>query len=113
ISQIASEVTSISPTATRHTRAAQGLFRGYKDTVFISNSEVIASVKLNLRKASDPTRVETHMHSCASARLRAGHFRHPSCGCVFKNDYSIGVPSGLLLELAGAKQLRMGGASVN
>lgn len=41
-----------------------------------------------------------------------GHFRAPSAGSVFKNDRSIGKPSGVLVDEAGLKGLRIGGALV-
>jgi UDP-N-acetylmuramate dehydrogenase len=41
-----------------------------------------------------------------------GQFAAPSCGCVFKNDYGVGIPSGMLLDAAGAKGLTRGGAEV-
>ena len=53
------------------------------------------------------------MDYCEQDRVRKGQFTFPSCGCVFKNDYSVGVPSGLLLEHAGVHKLSRDRVQIN
>lgn len=82
---------------------AQKIFHGYKDTLFMRNAEVIAAVTLRLRKG-DRTAIAERMAEVEGDRVRKGQFLHPSCGCVFKNDYEVGVPSGVLLDKAEVRQ---------
>lgn len=88
------------------------VFYGYKDTVFMRNGHLIFEVSMKF-SAGDPHDIKAKMLANKAQRDEKGHFSHPSCGCVFKNDYALGVPSGLLLELAGAKSLSLGKAQVN
>ena len=81
----------------------QKIFHGYKDTLFMGNDEVVAAVTLQLRKG-DKEAIATRMAEVKGDRVRKGQFLHPSCGCVFKNDYDIGVPSGVLLDKAEVQQ---------
>lgn len=93
------------------------LFRGYKDTRFMASREVILEVEIDLTdfESSDQrASARRRMDGCLQDRQGKGQFDYPSCGCVFKNDYSVGVPSGRLLETAGVRDLRsqQGRASV-
>lgn len=83
-----------------------GIFRGYKDTFFMDNNECIFEIEVVL-KTGDKQNIKNIMESCLQDRYSKHQFKFPSCGCVFKNNYhpDISVPSGLLLELAGAKDL--------
>ncbi|MBI2603301.1 MAG: UDP-N-acetylmuramate dehydrogenase [Deltaproteobacteria bacterium] len=90
-------------------------FLGYKDTLFMKAPHLlIAGVSFKL-KSGDRATIAAKMDFCEKDRESKGQFLYPSCGCVFKNDYStdVSVPSGLLLEIAGAKGLREGGAEVS
>ncbi len=91
------------------------MFRGYKDTVFMDNSLVVASVLLKLQKGGDPVIMQQKMSSCEKDRESKGHFTFPSCGCVFKNNYEpdVSVPSGMLLDYVGAKSMSRGKAVVS
>ena len=75
-------------------------------------NEVVASVELELA-LGDPNQIRKKMDFCAKDRQQKGHFLHPSCGCVFKNDHSLGISSGQLLDEAGAKKLTVGAAEVS
>lgn len=88
------------------------IFRGYKDTIFMDNKQAIAEVVIQLRPG-DRQAIKEKMEFCKRDREGKGQYLFPSCGCVFKNDYSVGVPSGMLLEHAGLKSLKYKGAEVN
>jgi UDP-N-acetylmuramate dehydrogenase len=90
----------------------KNLFKGYKDTSFMKTGEMIAGVEISLGKG-DPKEIEEKMKFCESDREGKGQFDFPSCGCVFKNDYSVGVSSGILLDAVGAKKLKHDGAEVS
>lgn len=113
ISQIVQEVTTVSRDGTvRAHKSSDGIFKGYKDTVFMQNSELIAQVKIELNPG-EVNQIHEKMKACESDRVAKGQFLYPTCGCVFKNHYEIGVSSGILLDEAGAKDLKFGGAEVN
>jgi UDP-N-acetylmuramate dehydrogenase len=46
-------------------------------------------------------------------REAKGHFRLPSAGSVFKNDRSLGAPTGKLLDGLGLRGRRIGDAMVS
>lgn len=104
ISQIVESVSVVSKTGEIKSYQGSGVFHGYKDTVFMESGDVVADVTFKLCKGS-PDEIQMHMDFCRNDRESKHQFMHPSCGCVFKNDYDVGVPSGMLLEDAGARQL--------
>jgi len=81
------------------------IFRGYKDTIFMTNQEAVAGVWLKVQPGKSQD-IERKMMSYRRDREKKNQFKHPSCGCVFKNDYSIGVPSGMLLDRAGVRTMQ-------
>lgn len=56
--------------------------------------------------------IRTKMDTRIADRTEKGHFRLPSAGSVFKNNRAFGKPSGKLIEEAGLRGLRIGGAQV-
>ena len=91
------------------------LFYGYKDTYFMKAEEFITEISFRLSMADPPSLLKEKQlgEFCQTDRTSKGQYLYPSCGCVFKNHYSIGVPSGLLLDLAGLKNHTLGGAQVS
>jgi len=112
ISQIVTRVKAVTPAGEVVDYTDPSMFRGYKDTVFMSNGHLVAEVQVTLRPG-DARLIGERMAFCEKDREGKGQFAWPSCGCVFKNDYTVGVPSGLLLETAGAKSLHQAGAVVS
>ncbi len=53
------------------------------------------------------------LQQIAADRERKKQFSYPSCGSVFKNNYEIGVPTGMLVEQLGLKGLTRGGAKIS
>ena len=112
ISQIVTRVTVVTLDGAIKDYRDQSVFRGYKDTLFMETGDAIASCEIAL-VPGDPAAIEATMKFCEDDRTAKGQFDHPSCGCVFKNDYSVGVSSGILLDQAGAKTVKVGGAAVS
>lgn len=112
IGQICTKVTVVAPDGEIKTYQDPSVFRGYKDTVFMRSDEIIVSAELTL-KPGNKTEIETKMRFCESDRVGKGQFDWPTCGCVFKNDYSVGVSSGILLDEAGGKTLKNGRIAIN
>jgi UDP-N-acetylmuramate dehydrogenase len=113
ISQIVSKVVTLDFKGQMLERSNRSMFRGYKDTIFMSLPEIIVEVHLALIPIHDKSILKKKMDFCSSDRVNKGQFIAPSCGCVFKNNYDVGIPSGMLLDAAGAKNLTRGGAKVS
>lgn len=113
ISEIVSKVVAVDRLGNIHSyQGGKRVFRGYKDTIFIDNNQAVAEVVLELHP-DDKLLIEQKMRTCESDRVSKGQFLFPSCGCVFKNNYQVGIPSGQLLDASGAKSLIVGRASVS
>jgi len=113
ISQVAKEVHAVLPDGTIHVyAAADGIFRGYKDTIFMDNGAIIAGALLQLEEGVQGS-IETRMKFYEQDRVKKGQFLYPTCGCVFKNDYTVGIPSGMLLDKAGAHKLSRSELALN
>ena len=95
ISEIATKVTVVT---------AAGEIREYSD--------LIVGAELSLH-TGDASSIAAAMKYCETDRQSKKQFDFPSCGCVFKNDYAVSVPSGMLLSDAGAKGMKRGGAEVS
>lgn len=108
ISQVVQEIEVVCPDGTikcyQNQPGQQAIFRGYKDTIFMENHELIVAASFRLEK-SDPKALKTWMDHCEQDRTNKGQFSYPSCGCIFKNNYAVGVPSGMLLDRAGVHKL--------
>lgn len=114
VSQIVREIEVVTEKGAIKTYQNSGsdIFRGYKDTMFMGNGDVITGIVAELAHGDlDETR--KLMDHCESDRVGKSQFNHPTCGCVFKNNYQVGVSSGLLLDLAKVKSLSVGGAVIN
>jgi UDP-N-acetylmuramate dehydrogenase len=103
VSNIVNSVTVVTREGEIKSYGADEVFLGYKKTIFMENTDIIAKAEFSL-KTGDKQKIANHMAFCRMDREQKHQFLHPSCGCVFKNDYSTGVPSGLLLEEAGVRR---------
>lgn len=84
---------------------------GYKQSPFQNNGTVVTAAVFRLQKGNR-TQIEAAMKANESDRERKGHFRYPCAGSIFKNDRRFGKPSGILIDEAGLRGLREGGAQV-
>ena len=107
ISEIVSRVYCVSIDGKKREYTEKSVFRGYKDTLFMETGDLIAAAELRL-VPGDGQKILEKMQSCEKDRVDKGQFLFPSCGCVFKNDYTAGAPSGMLL-----KSLKVGNAEVS
>lgn len=90
------------------------MFRGYKDTCFMDQPKLaVAEVHFQLSSGGVALVMKEKMEKCLRDREAKKQFSFPSAGCVFKNDYAVGVPSGMLIEAAGLKGKRIGQAQVS
>ncbi len=112
MSQIADVVHTVDRFGKEIRRSGQDFFYGYKNTSAMKHDEIVVRIEFGLRKGN-AEEIKQEMDRCEKDRKDKGHFLFPSCGCVFKNDYSVGESSGSLLEKAGAKLLKVGKAEVS
>ena len=84
---------------------------GYKRSPFQDNASVVVSAVFRL-EPGDRRQIEEAMNAAESDRIQKGHFRYPSAGSVFKNDRRFGKPTGRLIDEAGLRGLKRGGAQI-
>lgn len=90
----------------------KAVFRGYKDTLLMDSGDIIYEVTLGLKKGQKEDIIKV-MNHCKNDRIQKGQYDFPSCGCVFKNNYSVGISSGMLLDKAGVKNLSSENLRIN
>lgn len=82
----------------------------YKATPF-QNGRIVLEAVFEL-KTGDKRTLQREMKKNMNDRRKKQHFRFPSAGSIFLNDYSIGIPSGKIIDEAGLLGMREGGAQV-
>lgn len=82
----------------------------YRHSIFQENNEIIIEVGLKLTP-KDPSEVFKRMSGNLSYRKELQPLELPSCGSVFKNPPN--NHAGLIIEQAGLKGKRIGGAEVS
>lgn len=84
----------------------------YKRSPFQDEGLVLGQATLILEEG-DIDQIRQRMEIILRSRRDRHEPDHPSCGCVFKNDYRIGISSGQLIESLGLKGFRIGDAQVS
>jgi len=84
----------------------------YKKSPFQERNCIIVSAEFNLTSGV-PSLLWSRMIQIRKDRIDKGHFRAPCGGSTFKNNRAFGAPSGKIIEGAGLKGLRLGGAAVS
>lgn len=113
ISQIVTEVLVVTKDGALKTyKDPKKVFRGYKDTLIMDTGEIVAEVTISLSNGEKES-IRQKMDQNYSDRKAKKQFDFPSCGCVFKNDYTVGISSGMLLEHAGVKKIKSTKVMVN
>ena len=102
-------VTTLSPGKGLVRRDGDQIAWGYRSSSFASD-EVIVECELSVEPA-DPFFIRGKMEASHARRKKTQPLSLPSCGSVFRNPE--GAPVGALIEEAGLKGLRIGGAQVS
>lgn len=113
ISQIAVDVFTMDVEGRLRIRSGKEVFHGYKKTLLMDSPEVVVATRLLLPTTAPREELLAIMESCESDRHRKHHFEHPSCGSTFKNNYTVGRPSGQVFEQCGLKGTRRGQSEVS
>jgi len=83
----------------------------YKYSSLMDSGDLLISVHLQLTSGDRESIIATtekNLHK----RKDMGQFTFPNAGCVFKNDYELGIPSGKVIDELGLLGKQMGGAAV-
>lgn len=86
----------------------------YKHSPFMGKSAVITKVAFKAEECQ-PEKIPGLKAACRDFikdREQKGHFKAPSSGSVFKNNREFGEPSGKLIDEAGLKGVKIGGAQI-
>ncbi len=77
--------------------------------------ELVLEAAFRLAPAGDEAvpRIARVMRERRADREAKGHYRLPSAGSVFKNDRSLGAPTGVILDRLGLRGKRVGDAMVS
>ena len=84
----------------------------YKKSPFQNRNCVILAGAFAMKRG-DRHQLLCRMEQIEQDRRAKGHFKAPCAGSTFKNNRAFGAPSGVLIEQAGLKGLRIGGAAVS
>lgn len=83
----------------------------YKRSPFQSRDVLILSAVFRTAPVAEGE-LRARMAELRADREAKGHYRLPSAGSVFKNDYAYGVPTGRIVDELGLRGLSVGGARV-
>ncbi|BBH52408.1 UDP-N-acetylmuramate dehydrogenase [Fluviispira sanaruensis] len=113
ISQIVTQIFTLDMDGILKTYRNEEVFQGYKKTLLMNKPEIVIGARLSFPQTELPEKLIQFMHECEADRHKKKHFFMPSCGSTFKNNYSIGKPSGQLFDQLGLKGTRVGNAAVS
>ncbi|HPO48851.1 MAG TPA: UDP-N-acetylmuramate dehydrogenase [Spirochaetota bacterium] len=84
----------------------------YKNSLFMKRKKIfIFEIVLKVEK-SEKKFVKKEAKKNYKDRKNKGQYKYPSAGCIFKNDYNIGIPTGKIIEDLGLKGYAIGKAEV-
>ena len=83
----------------------------YKQSVFQKKKYYVYSVHLHLAPGRR-RKIRSRCEQIRQKRMTAGHFLFPNAGCIFKNNYELGTPTGQIIDELGLKGTRIGDAEV-
>ena len=86
----------------------------YKISPFQNTQRIVTRAFFKTKKLSEDKKNEIaeRCRAYAAERNAKGHFKFPSAGSVFKNNRAFGKPSGKIIDEAGLKGMRSGGAQI-
>jgi UDP-N-acetylmuramate dehydrogenase len=83
----------------------------YKQSVFQKGKYYVYSVHLHLTPGKR-REIRSRCEQIRQKRRNAGQFMFPNAGCIFKNNYDLGTPTGQIIDELGLKGTRVGDAEV-
>lgn len=113
ISRIVSSIFTLGLDGVIRAWAAEDIFKGYKNTLLMEISEIVVGIVVRFSQPEDRSEILMQMETCERDRHRKKHFLFPSCGSTFKNNYSVGKPSGQVFDELGYRGASRGKAQVS
>lgn len=111
LSGIVERVLVMDPAGAVRTLDNREMEYGYKHSRLMTRPETAFEVVLRLTPG-DPEEIRRRTEENREKRVAMGQFTFPNAGCVFKNDYTTGIPSGKLIDECGLLGRRVGDAEV-
>ncbi|MCK5242756.1 UDP-N-acetylmuramate dehydrogenase [bacterium] len=111
-SDIVEEVQTLTPSGEERTFSQPECRFAYKNSIFQHNQHIIMNIRLKLVPGTLYA-IQQKTEEILKDRKNKGQFLFPSAGCVYKNDYNVGTPSGTLIETCGLKGHQIGGIRVS
>lgn len=87
----------------------------YKKSPFQNSKKIIKAGVFKVKPVEnleDRNAIRSKCEGFIKGREDRGHFKYPSAGSVFKNNHDFGKPSGKLIDEAGLRGYRIGGAQI-
>ncbi len=113
VSEITAAILTISVDGRLQWRLPEEVFQGYKHTLLMEQPEIVVAVLLRFPEGRPAEEIRKVMAGYEEERTTKHHFDFPSCGSTFKNNYTVGRPSGVIFEELGFKGEVEGGAMVS
>jgi UDP-N-acetylmuramate dehydrogenase len=111
ISSVLIRLTAVHPEKGIRNFNADEIDFNYKYASIAREGWIICEVSLKWRDGVKE-QIQQRMKEIEKARYSSHHFDFPSCGCVFKNDYTKNIQVGLLIDSLGLKGIAIGGAQI-
>ncbi len=96
---------------TRKRLKPEDLHFDYKKSVFQTEEWYVFSVRLGLHRGGKED-ITGRIRENREKRKAAGQYLFPNAGCIFKNDYETGTPTGRIIDELGLRKTRIGDAEV-
>ncbi len=110
LDQLVESVSFIDPAGDLRTMKKNEVPFGYRSSGL---KDVIIVEGIFRLPLSDRALMQEKLDSYRDYRLKTQDLQHPSAGCMFKNPKEVALSSGRLIEEAGLKGRRIGGAQVS
>lgn len=111
IADVVASVEVVTPEGNIIERPKAELEYAYKHSALMQSGDVVIGARLTLA-TGNPDEIEARTETNRKKRVEQGQFVHPNAGCIFKNDYACGIPSGKLIDEAGLIGTAVGDAAV-
>jgi UDP-N-acetylmuramate dehydrogenase len=85
----------------------------YKNSIFMEKKNLFIVSAMLALKHGNKNEIKDSYKNNRLDRITKGQFDYPSAGCIFKNDYSLNIPTGKIIEDLGLKGKTIGGAEVS
>ncbi len=111
MSDIILEVTTIDSSLKLKKWSTNEINFDYKKSVFQNRDEIIVEVLFKADKGNSE-KIKEKMAANEKKRLATKQYEYPSAGCVFKNNYDVGIPTGKIIDELGLKGKNVGDAEI-